>query len=219
MSRIEKCCACGSPTGNSPKGKNSLYAEKEGPFCQDCWAALPALYQRTIQTLRSDLDYATARLDSLNARAVRAETEVVDLRIRAARAAKHACKERWREHLSHLGTMRPGDPGYVALKARADEAKQLSEMIGECTEDAPQEQPDAMSPTETSGPARDTLIRAAANACMERAKAHGGVEIERRVDGHDDWREYETRKIEAIDCRAAVLAAFATADLVRETEE
>jgi hypothetical protein len=38
----EYCRKCGEPTGNAGLGEDSLYdANMDGPYCQECWDALP----------------------------------------------------------------------------------------------------------------------------------------------------------------------------------
>ena len=39
---LEYCCACGLPTGRAGAGDDSLFDEEGGgPYCPDCWVALP----------------------------------------------------------------------------------------------------------------------------------------------------------------------------------
>ncbi len=42
MRKLERCCKCDSATGKAGAGDDSLYTESDGPFCEDCFAALAA---------------------------------------------------------------------------------------------------------------------------------------------------------------------------------
>ncbi len=38
---LERCIACGQPTGRAGKGEDSLFtANNVGPYCWDCWGRL-----------------------------------------------------------------------------------------------------------------------------------------------------------------------------------